>query len=99
RIVNSIMSQPEDRPDTVGFVNRPIRNGAMAFKNVGFVYPGSETEVLSGLNFTVKPGERVGIIGRIGSGKTTMGRLIGRLFLARSGEVPIHGNDIRHSHT
>ncbi|QPC91690.1 type I secretion system permease/ATPase [Mesorhizobium sp. INR15] len=98
RMVNSIMAQPEDRPDTVGFVNRPIRSGAMAFKNVGFVYPGSETEVLSGLNFSVKPGERIGIIGRIGSGKTTMGRLIGRLFLPTSGELLLDGIDIRQYH-
>ncbi|TGS51766.1 ATP-binding cassette domain-containing protein, partial [Mesorhizobium sp. M1D.F.Ca.ET.183.01.1.1] len=93
-----IMSQPEDRPDTVGFVNRPIRSGAMHFKNVGFTYPGTENEVLSGLNITVRPGERVGIIGRIGSGKTTMGRLIGRLFLPTSGELLIDGIDIRQYH-
>ncbi|ESZ08060.1 ABC transporter ATPase [Mesorhizobium sp. L2C089B000] len=98
RMVNSIMAQPEDRPDTVGFVNRPIRNGAMAFRNVGFVYPGSENEVLTGLNFSVKPGERIGIIGRIGSGKTTMGRLIGRLFLPTSGELLLDGIDIRQYH-
>ncbi|TPM15949.1 type I secretion system permease/ATPase [Mesorhizobium sp. B2-3-5] len=98
RMVNSIMAQPEDRPDTVGFVNRPIRNGAMVFKNVGFIYPGSENEVLSGLNFLVKPGERIGIIGRIGSGKTTMGRLIGRLFLPTSGELLLDGIDIRQYH-
>ncbi|MBB6413000.1 type I secretion system permease/ATPase [Mesorhizobium sangaii] len=98
RMVNSIMDQPEDRPDTVGFVNRPIRNGAMAFRNVGFVYPGSENEVLTGLNFTVKPGERIGIIGRIGSGKTTMGRLVGRLFLPTSGELLLDGIDIRQYH-
>jgi len=98
RMVNSIMAQPEDRPDTVGFVNRPIRSGAMAFRNVGFVYPGSENEVLTGLNFSVKPGERIGIIGRIGSGKTTMGRLIGRLFVPTSGELLLDGIDIRQYH-
>ncbi|MFD2054166.1 type I secretion system permease/ATPase [Mesorhizobium calcicola] len=98
RMVNSIMAQPEDRPDTVGFVNRPIRNGAMAFRNVGFVYPGAENEVLTGLNFSVKPGERIGIIGRIGSGKTTMGRLVGRLFLPTSGELLLDGIDIRQYH-
>jgi ATP-binding cassette subfamily C protein LapB len=97
-VVNSIMEQPEDRPDTVGFVNRPIRSGAITFRNVGFVYPGSENEVLSGLSFSVRPGERVGIIGRIGSGKTTMGRLIGRLFLPTSGELLLDGIDIRQYH-
>ena len=98
RVLNSIMAQPEDRPDTVGFVNRPIRTGAMTFKNVGFTYPGTETEVLSGLNFSVKPGERIGVIGRIGSGKTTLGRLIGRLFLPTSGEFLIDGIDVRQYH-
>lgn len=98
KVLNSIMSQPEDRPDTVGFVNRPIRSGAMTFKNVGFVYPGTDTEVLTGLNFSVKPGERIGIIGRIGSGKTTLGRLIGRLFLPTSGEFLIDGVDVRQYH-
>ena len=98
RMVNSIMAQPEDRPDTVGFVNRPIRNGAMVFRNVGFVYPGSETEVLTAMSFSVKPGERIGIIGRIGSGKTTMGRLIGRLFVPTSGELLLDGVDIRQYH-
>ncbi|MEP9387691.1 type I secretion system permease/ATPase [Mesorhizobium sp. KR9-304] len=98
RVLNSIMSQPEDRPDTVGFVNRPIRSGAMTFKNVGFVYPGTDTEVLTGLNFSVRPGERIGIIGRIGSGKTTLGRLVGRLFLPTSGEFLIDGVDVRQYH-
>ena len=54
--------------------------------------------MLSGLNFTVKPGERIGIIGRIGSGKTTLGRLIGRLFLPTSGEFLIDGIDVRQYH-
>ena len=98
KVLNSIMAQPEDRPDTVGFVNRPIRSGAMTFKNVGFVYPGTETEVLSGVTFSAKPGERIGVIGRIGSGKTTLGRLIGRLYLPTSGEFLIDGIDVRQYH-
>ena len=98
KVLNSIMAQPEDRPDTVGFVNRPIRAGAMTFKGVGFTYPGSENEVLTGLTFSVKPGERIGIIGRIGSGKTTLGRLIGRLFLPTTGEFLIDGIDVRQYH-
>ncbi len=99
KVLNSIMAQPEDRPDTVGFVNRPIRSGAMTFKNVGFTYPGyRDRSALTGLNFSVKPGERIGIIGRIGSGKTTLGRLIGRLFLPTSGEFLIDGIDVSQYH-
>ena len=98
KVINGIMAQPEDRPDTVGFVNRPIRNGALVFRNVGFVYPGSDAEVLNGLSFNIRQGERVGIIGRIGSGKTTLGRLVGRLFLPTSGELLFDGIDVRQYH-
>ncbi|GAA4126737.1 type I secretion system permease/ATPase [Aminobacter aganoensis] len=98
KVLNTIMQQPEDRPDTVGFVNRPIRVGALTMRNVGFVYPGTETEVLTGVNLTINPGERVGIIGRIGSGKTTFGRLVGRLYLPTTGELLLDGIDIRQYH-
>ncbi|WP_378945408.1 type I secretion system permease/ATPase [Mesorhizobium sp. ANAO-SY3R2] len=98
KVLNSIMEQPEDRPDTVGFVNRPIRVGALAMRNVGFVYPGTETEVLTGINLSINPGERVGIIGRIGSGKTTFGRLVGRLYLPTTGELLLDGIDVRQYH-
>ena len=98
RVINSIMEQPEDRPDTVGFVNRPIRVGALTLRNVGFVYPGTETEVLTGVNLSINPGERVGIIGRIGSGKTTFGRLVGRLYLPTTGELLLDGIDVRQYH-
>jgi ATP-binding cassette, subfamily C, bacterial LapB len=98
RILNSIMDQPEDLPNTVGFVNRPIRNGSVEFKDVTFVYPGTEAKVLKGLSLRITPGERVGIIGRIGSGKTTIGRLLGRLYLPSTGELLIDGIDVRQYH-
>ena len=98
RILNEIMSQPEDLPDTVGFVNRPVSNGVIDFKDVTFVYPGTEAKALKGLTFHVSAGERVGIIGRIGSGKTTIGRLLGRLYLPTAGELLIDGIDVRQYH-
>lgn len=98
RVLNSIMEQPEDRPDTVGFVNRPIRVGALTLRNVGFAYPGTETDVLTAINLSINPGERVGIIGRIGSGKTTFGRLVGRLYLPTTGELLLDGIDVRQYH-
>jgi ATP-binding cassette subfamily C protein LapB len=71
---------------------------AFAFQNVTFRYPGSDADVLRGLNFAVKGGERVGIIGKIGSGKTTLGRLLCRLYEAQEGRVSINGVDIRQYH-
>lgn len=98
RILNTIMAQEEDRPDTVGFVNREIRTGSIAFRDVGFTYPGTEHKVINGLTFSVSPGERIGIIGRIGSGKTTIGRLLGGLYPPTAGTLAIDGVDIRQYH-
>lgn len=98
RIVDGIMKQPEDRPQTAGFVNRQIRGGGIVFDNVAFAYPGTEHNVVNGLSFSIRPGERVGIIGRIGSGKTTVGRLLGGLYVPAAGSILLDGVDIRQYH-
>lgn len=98
RILNAIMEQEEDRPDTIGFVDREIRSGAVAFRDVEFAYPGTQHKVINGLSFTVTPGERIGIIGRIGSGKTTVGRLLGGLYPPSAGTLALDGVDIRQYH-
>jgi ATP-binding cassette subfamily C protein LapB len=98
RILNTVMAQPEDRPTGTGFVSREIQSGSFAFQDVGFVYPGADQKVLSGLSFSVRPGERVGIIGRIGSGKTTIGRLLGGLYPPTTGALLIDGIDVRQYH-
>lgn len=98
RILNGIMNQPEDRPQTAGFVNRQIRTGAVVFENVSFAYPGTDHMVIDGLGFSIRPGERVGIIGRIGSGKTTVGRLLGGLYPPAGGSILVDGVDIRQYH-
>lgn len=98
RIIDGIMKQPEDRPQSTGFVNRQIGTGAVAFQDVQFAYPGSEHLVINGLTFSIKAGERVGIIGRIGSGKTTVGRLMGGLYPPTKGNIMIDGVDVRQYH-
>jgi ATP-binding cassette subfamily C protein LapB len=98
KILDKIMEQPEDRPSTVGFVNREIKRGGFSFQNVSFQYPGSDYKVINQLSLTVAPGERVGIIGRIGSGKTTLGRLLDGLYLPSDGRLLIDGVDIRQYH-
>ncbi|MDO9418473.1 type I secretion system permease/ATPase [Pararhizobium sp.] len=98
RILDKIMEQPDDRPSTAGFVNRQIRQGSFRFEDVAFQYPGSDYPVINQLSFSVNEGEKVGIIGRIGSGKTTIGRLLDGLYLPTSGRVLIDGVDIRQYH-
>ncbi|MET0107106.1 MAG: type I secretion system permease/ATPase [Sedimenticola sp.] len=93
--LNGIMSQPVDRPEGQSFLSRPYLNGAIEFDNVSFQYPGADIEALSGVSFRIEAGERVGVIGRVGSGKTTIEKLIQGLYLPSQGAVRIDGTDVR----
>jgi ATP-binding cassette subfamily B protein len=73
---------------------RPIRQG-FEFRNVSFKYPGTERMILSGLNFRLEPGERIALIGQNGQGKTTIVKLITRLYDPTEGQVLLDGIDLR----
>jgi ATP-binding cassette subfamily B protein len=65
------------------------------FRNVSFVYPGTNRRVLSDFNFTLRPGERVALIGENGQGKTTVVKLITRLYDPTEGQILLDGIDLR----
>jgi ATP-binding cassette subfamily B protein len=65
------------------------------FRNVSFVYPGTNRRVLSNFNFTLSPGERVALIGENGQGKTTVVKLITRLYDPTEGQILLDGIDLR----
>lgn len=69
-------------------------DGGIEFRNVSFSYPGEQRPILGKLSFKIAPGEKVAIIGRIGSGKTTVLRLVSGLFRPQEGTVLIDGIDI-----
>jgi ATP-binding cassette subfamily B protein len=73
---------------------RPIRSG-FEFRNVSFRYPGSPRLVLDGLNFHLRPSERVALIGENGEGKTTIVKLLTRLYDPVEGQVLLDGVDLR----
>jgi ATP-binding cassette, subfamily B, bacterial len=73
---------------------RPIVRG-FEFRNVSFRYPGAERMVLNHLNFHLHPGERVALIGENGEGKTTVVKLITRLYDPTEGEILLDGVDLR----
>lgn len=95
---DDIMQKRDERPQASGFVNRPVRSGRIEFRDVTFSYPGATHPILRGINLVIEPGERVGIIGKIGSGKTTLGRLLTGLYEPDRGEVLIDGVDLRQYH-
>src|SRR5262245_59812494 len=93
--LNRLMDLPVERPRGKVFIRRPRIEGAIEFRNVTFKYPGAQTAALDGVSFKIQPGERVGILGRIGSGKTTIERLILGLYEPSEGAVLVDGTDIR----
>lgn len=86
RTKNDIVSSRNLKKDIAGHI---------VFDQVGFVYPDSGTVALSNVSFEVKPGESVAIIGTTGSGKTTLGNLILRMYDTTSGNISIDGRDIK----
>ncbi|WP_345994062.1 type I secretion system permease/ATPase [Sulfurimonas sp. HSL-1716] len=93
--INEIISQPSERPAGKKFVEKPDFKGTIEFKEVTFKYPGSDVEVLKNVSFQINPGEKVAFIGRIGSGKSTILKLILGLYEPDSGQVLIDGIDIK----
>ena len=73
---------------------RPIQRG-FEFRNVSFAYPGTERRVLKNFNFTLNPGERIALIGENGQGKTTVVKLITRLYDPTEGQILLDGVDLR----
>lgn len=95
KTLNEIMDLPVERPAGKIFVHRTRFQGAIGVKNLTFSYPGQTTTVLNNITLDIQAGEKVGVIGPIGSGKTTLGKLIMGLFEPISGMVTMDGTDIR----
>ncbi len=93
--LNEFMKLEVDRPEHKKHIRRPEFRGEIEFKGVGFSYPDEEKTALSNVSFHIKPGERVGIIGQVGSGKSTIGKILLGLFDPGEGAVFIDGLDIK----
>lgn len=76
---------------------KPLRKGAsdIRIRNLSFSYPNSDQEALHDLNLTIAPGQTIGIIGKTGSGKTTLVKLLLRIYEPPEGTIAIGGDDIR----
>ncbi len=92
--INNVVSQPSERPEGKKFVSSPKFEGKIEFDDVTFTYPGATVPSLKNVSFVIEPKEHVGIIGRIGSGKSTILKLILGLYEPDSGQILIDGIDI-----
>ena len=93
--LNDLMKKPVERPAGKHHISLPHVSGQVDFKEVVFRYPGQNRPALNGVTFTIEPGEHIGIIGAVGSGKTTIERLLLNLYEPESGTVQLDGTDVR----
>ena len=90
-----LMQIPSERPEDVQHPEHQDLRASITFEDVSFKYPNALTNALSHIDLHIAQGERVAIIGKMGSGKTTLGKLINGLYEPQKGAVKIGGLDIR----
>jgi ATP-binding cassette subfamily C protein LapB len=92
--LNELMKKPVERTKAHQFIHLSSVKGKVEFEHVKFAYPNDNKLALDDVSFVIQPGERVGIIGRIGSGKSTIAKLILKLYEPTEGMVRIDDIDI-----
>ncbi|MBC7132934.1 MAG: type I secretion system permease/ATPase [Roseovarius sp.] len=95
RSLDALMKAESERPEGRNWTARPRFEGEIRFDNVSFAYPDQQIDALRNISFVIRPGEKVAILGRIGSGKSTVARLILGLYQPREGTVMLDGIDLR----
>ncbi|NLR75354.1 type I secretion system permease/ATPase [Leeia aquatica] len=93
--IENYMKMPVERPADANFLHHSHFKGDIEFRDVTFAYPGRDNPVLKKVSFRIRAGERVAIIGRLGSGKTTIERLLLGLYQPTEGSVTVDGIDVR----
>jgi ATP-binding cassette, subfamily C, bacterial LapB len=93
--LGALMAKEDERSFGSKSVIPTVRDGHIKLEDATFAYPQSSREALSGINLEIKPGEKIAIIGRVASGKSTLGRLICGLYYPDGGAVLVDGLDNR----
>ncbi len=93
--IDTIMNLPVEHPAGKRFVQRPEYKGNIEFRNVSFTYPRADTTSLDDVSFSIKEGESFALVGKIGSGKSTVQKLMMGLYHATEGSVHIDNIDIK----
>ena len=92
--ISTILDEKELQPDTNNCLSHFSIKGLIEFRNLNFTYPQSKEPAVKNISFKIKPGEMIGIIGRTGSGKSTLVSLLEKLYEIQPGQLFIDGDDI-----
>jgi len=93
--LNNIMNQPVERPRDKKFLHRPVLKGNFRFQDVEFAYPHTHRPVVQKINIAISSGEKVAIVGRIGSGKSTLIKLLVNFYEPTRGTILADDTDMR----
>lgn len=93
--LDDLMKKPVERPRGRHFTSLELVRGQIEFRGVSFHYPNQTVPALNNISFGIKPGEHIGIIGAVGSGKTTLQRVLMNLYEPTDGAVLLDGTDVR----
>ncbi|HEX4800380.1 MAG TPA: type I secretion system permease/ATPase [Sphingomicrobium sp.] len=93
-----MMEAQDERQIAMHSIVPEIRAGHIELRDVSFRYPNAGRDALSGVNLKINPGERIGVIGRVASGKSTLGRVLSGLYAPSGGEMLVDGLDSRQYH-
>ncbi|MCP4338543.1 MAG: type I secretion system permease/ATPase [Desulfobulbaceae bacterium] len=93
--LQGIMAKEVERPVSKNFIHKDEWQGEVEFKGVSFTYPETEVAVLNNISFSIEAGEKLAILGKNGSGKTTIEKLLMALYEPDSGAILIDGIDIK----
>ena len=92
---DQMMELPQERNFEERPLSRQVLQGALEFRGVDFTYPNQQNPALKNISMAIRPGEKVGIIGRSGSGKSSLAKLVVGLYEADAGSLLVDGVDIR----
>lgn len=95
KALDALFDTPTDYREDSAFISREAFQGNLDFRQVGFAYPDAQNPSLSDVSFSLKPGDKMAILGRIGSGKSTIAKLALGLFQPKLGEIRVDGIDMR----
>lgn len=93
--IERLFDKDDERRRGTGLALSAIRNQPIGLENLAFRYPGASASALDGINLTITPGEKIAVVGRVASGKSTLGRILCGIYQPTDGAMMIGGIDSR----